>query len=249
MNLTEENYYGKQANEAFFSVSQFKQLCSCEASAMAQLRGEYTPPVSKAMLVGSFVDNYVDGTLDKFKSEHPEIFTLKKQLRAEFKRANEIIEVIKQNQGFNKFLQGEKQKILTGELFGAKWKIKMDSFSEGLCITDLKVVALTRKLPYWRYDWQGAVYQEIAYQNGFTDAKGNPLPFYLAVVSKEKVPDLNIFQVEQSQLDLALNEIGEKMPRFIEVKQGLVEPKRCENCEYCKKTRNVKVRGYKELLV
>jgi len=39
------------------------------------------------------------------------------------------------------------------------------------------------------------------------------------------------------------------MPHLIEVKQGLVEPKRCENCEYCKKTRDVKVRGYKELLV
>jgi hypothetical protein len=243
MELTEENYYTKEADLEYFSVSQFKSFMQCEAAAMEKLRGEYEPPMTKAMLVGSFVDAYVEGTLDSFIKKHPEVFTRRKELRAEFRQANEIIKLIDEHKDFNKFLSGEHQKILTAEMFGVPWKIKMDSFIEGICITDLKVIAKTKNLPYWRYDWQGAVYQKVAEANGC-----GLLPFYLATVTKEKVSDINIFQIEQAQLDLALREVEENMPHLIEVKQGKAEPKRCESCPYCRMTRKVKVRGYSELM-
>lgn len=242
--LTEDNYYSSEANKEFWSVSQYKSFLRCEASAMAELRGEYTPPVTKAMLVGSFVDNWMDGTLQQFVDEHPEVFTRKQELRAEFRQANEIINLIKNHYDFNKFLQGEHQKILLFEMFGAKWKIKIDSFVEGVCITDLKVIAKTQTLPLWRYDLQGAVYQKGVEANGY-----GTLPFYLAVVTKEKVSDMNIFQIPQAQLDVALNEIEENMPHLIEVKSGLIEPKRCEKCPYCRQTRKITVRNYSELIV
>lgn len=140
-------------------------------------------------------------------------------------------------------MSGEKQKILTAEMFGVPWKIKMDSFLPKICIADLKVVARTEKLPDWRYDLQGAVYQEVARLNGY-----GILPFYLSVATKEKVPDLNIFQIPDSKLDKALLEIGENMPHFIDVKMGLEEPKRCEKCAWCKMTRELKVRNYTELV-
>lgn len=36
------------------------------------------------------------------------------------------------------FMSGEKQVIMTAEMFGAKWKIKIDSYHPGRCIVDLK---------------------------------------------------------------------------------------------------------------
>lgn len=241
--LNEQNYYSLESNQAYWSVSQYKDFMRCESMAIAKIRGEYEQPMTRAMLVGSFIDRYMEGTLPQFITEHPELFTLKKQLRAEFRHAYEIINKIESSPKFMNYMSGEKQKILTAEMFGVQWKIKMDSFLPKICITDLKVVARTERLPDWRYDLQGAVYQAVAEANGY-----GRLPFYLAVATKEKVPDLNIFQIPDSELDKAFVEIGENMPRFINVKMGLEEPERCEKCAWCKMTRELKVRNYMELL-
>lgn len=69
MHLTQDNYYGKAASEHYFSVSQYKDFMKCEAAALARIRGEYNPPPTRAMLVGSFVDSYFEGTLEAFKHE------------------------------------------------------------------------------------------------------------------------------------------------------------------------------------
>ena len=81
--LTPENYYSKDADWRYMSVHQYLNFCShmgvqgCESRAMATLRGEYEKEKSTAMLVGSYVDSYFEGTLDQFKKENPEIFTQK----------------------------------------------------------------------------------------------------------------------------------------------------------------------------
>jgi hypothetical protein len=43
MKLTEETYYGTEANTQYMSVSQFKDFLKCPAMAMAKIRGEYVP--------------------------------------------------------------------------------------------------------------------------------------------------------------------------------------------------------------
>ena len=91
MVLTEHNYYGKEANECFFSVSQYKDFMKCGAMAMAKIHGEYERPVTRALLVGSFVDSYFEGTLPEFMKENPGIYTRKNELKSEFRKANEII--------------------------------------------------------------------------------------------------------------------------------------------------------------
>lgn len=70
-------------------------------------------------------------------------------------------------------MAGQKQIIMTGELFGAKWKIKMDSYFPDTLIVDLKCMKSLREanflkdfgyldfIRYWGYDIQGAVYQKI----------------------------------------------------------------------------------------
>ena len=89
--LTNSNYHELTANKEYFSVSQYKDFMKCEAMAMAKISGIYKEPLTRALLVGSFVDAYFEGTLKQFTDEHPEIFTKKDSLRSEFKKANEII--------------------------------------------------------------------------------------------------------------------------------------------------------------
>lgn len=243
MKLTERNYYGINANKKYFSVSQYKDFAKCEAMAMAKISGEYKQVSTKAMLIGAFVDSYFDGTLDKFIKENPSVFTQKKELRSEFKKANEIIGRIVDDPLFMQFLGGEKQKIVTFEMFDVPWKMKMDSYLPGVCITDLKVTANFRSLPCWRYDLQGAVYQK-----GIETVTGERLPFYLAVATKERVIDLDIFQITQGVLDTALQEIKQNIKRFSAVKSGLVPPDFCGRCDYCKRVKKSKIRNYTELL-
>ena len=243
MQLTSENYYSPEANMEYWSISQYKEFMRCPAAAMARLRGEYEPQMTRALLVGSFVDAYFEGTLDRFQKEHPTIFTRKNELRAEFRKANEIIKRVKADERFMEFMSGEKQKIMTAEMFGVKWKIKVDSFVEGKCIVDLKTAANFQTLPRFRYDLQGAVYQAVCEANGY-----GRLPFFLAVATKERVPDFDIFQIPQSVLDMALREIEQNMPHFIAVKSGLEEPHYCGVCDYCKSVKKASIRNYIELL-
>ena len=242
MILTAENYYSQEASEQYFSVSQYKDFLKCEAMAMAKIRGEFRQPVTRALLVGPFVDSYFEGSLPQFMKENPELFTRKNELRSEFRKANEIIGRVKADPLFMRFMGGEKQVIMTFSMFGVDWKMKMDSYLPGICITDLKIVANFRSLPLWRYDLQGALYQA-----GVENVTGEKLPFYLAVATKERVVDLDIFQIPQSALDVALAEIASNIDRFAEVKKGIVPPKYCGRCDYCKSVKAATIRNYNEL--
>ena len=73
MKLSDDTYYGKEANQAFFSVSQYKDFCKCEAMAMAKIRGEFEQPTTKAMLIGTLVDRWFEGTLEQLRQESPNI--------------------------------------------------------------------------------------------------------------------------------------------------------------------------------
>ena len=243
LELDQNNYYSPEANQKYFSVSQYKDFMQCEAMALAKIRGEYKPEMTRAMLTGSFVDSYFEGTLDQFMKEHPAVFTRKQELRSEFRKANEIIARIRSDELFMKFMSGEKQRIMTFDLFGVPWKMKMDSYLPGICITDLKVVARFKSLPFWRYDLQGAVYQAGVLLN--TDEL---LPFYLAVATKERTIDLDIFQIPDSTIDMALSEIERNIQHYADVKQGLVPPVYCGKCDYCKSIKAARIRNYNELL-
>ena len=62
MILNNENYYSPEANQEYMSVSQYKAFMNCEAAAMASISGKYERPTTRALLVGSFVDRYFEGT-------------------------------------------------------------------------------------------------------------------------------------------------------------------------------------------
>lgn len=252
MVLTADNYYSQEANREYMSVSQFKDFAGtygklpCEFTAMEKLEDRWTEEKTTALLVGSYVDSYFEGTLDKFKEENPEIFkkTGDKGLKAEYLKAEEIIKRIERDEYFMKYMNGQKQVIMTGELFGSKWKIKIDSYIAGVAIVDLKVMASITKLEwvkdlgyldfvrYWGYDIQGAIYQEIVRQN-----TGKTLPFYIAGSTKENEPDIRIIHVTDNYLKEALAVVEANMPRILRVKSGQSFPDRCELCDCCRHTR------------
>ncbi|MGL5513222.1 MAG: PD-(D/E)XK nuclease-like domain-containing protein [Sporomusa sp.] len=250
MILTAENYFSQEANNKYLSVSQYKDFCgslgkvACEEQALAKLNGDWEMEKTTALMVGSYVDAHFEGTLDVFKAKNPEIFTKQGALKAEYRKAEEIINRIERDDFFMRFMSGEKQIIMTANLFGADWKVKLDSYIEDVCIVDLKVMKSLREAHWtrdyghmdfirsWGYDIQAAVYQEVVYQN-----TGKRLPFYIAGASKEKEPDIEVVQVPQQEMDEKLIEVESNIQKILCLKNGEVEPIRCEVCDYCKHTK------------
>lgn len=239
MKLTKRNYFSKKANLEYMSVSQFKSFNKCPASALAEINGKYTREKTTALLVGSYVDAYFEGTLANFIKENPEIFKKDGTLKADYLQAEAIIQRILKDKLFMEYLSGEKQVIMSGNISGVPIKIKIDSLLPDK-IVDLKVMssfdnvysADKGSLPWfeaWGYDLQGAVYQEVVRQN-----TGEILPFYLAAATKEKVTDIDIVHISQQSLDYALDRFKRDVEMFDAMKQGIMEPPRCEKCEYCK---------------
>ena len=89
MQLTAENYYSQEANREYMSVSQFKDFAgtsgrlACEFAAMEKLEERWKDEETTALLVGSYVDAYFEGTLEQFKAEHPALFKKDGGLKAE----------------------------------------------------------------------------------------------------------------------------------------------------------------------
>ena len=228
MQLTSENYYSREANREYMSVSQFKDFVGtygrlgCEFTALEKIEERWEDEKSTALMVGSYVDSYFEGTLAKFKAENPSLFKKDGGLKAEYVKADEIIARIERDEYFMKYMSGQKQVIMTGELFGAKWKIKIDSYIPDVAIVDLKVMSSITELKwvkdlgyldfvrYWGYDIQGAVDQEIVRQN-----TGKKLPFYIAGATKEKEPDIRIIHVTDNYLQEALSVVEANTPRSL----------------------------------
>lgn len=240
--LNAENYFSLEANMDYMSTSQFKAFQKCESCALAEIKEEYQREMTTSLLVGSYVDAHFEKTLDLFKAKHPEIFTKQGDLKADYRKAEEIISRIERDKLFMDYMSGEKQVIMTGEIEGVPFKVKIDSYLPDK-IVDLKImkdfepvwVEERGKLNFiegWGYDLQGAIYQEIVYQN-----TGKRLPFYIAAATKEKVSNIDIFQIPQKYLDLALDVVKENVMRYDSIKKGIVPPSKCGKCDYCKLTK------------
>ena len=89
--LNNENYFSIENQMKYIGVSQFKSFEECQASALAEVTGNYQREQKTSLLVGSYVDAHFEGTLDIFKAKNPDIFTKKGDLRSEYRKANEII--------------------------------------------------------------------------------------------------------------------------------------------------------------
>lgn len=242
MQLTKDNYFSQEAARAYMSVSQFKDFEACEAMAMAKIAGTYEQKQTSALLIGSYVDAWFEGTLDRFTAEHPELFKRDGTLKAEYQIAERVIERVQRDPLFMEYMAGQRQVIMTGHIGGVPVKIKVDALHPNK-IVDGKVMrnfepvykpGMGRLIwpEAWGYDIQGAVYQEIVRQN-----TGNRLPFYLAAATKEDEPDIDIVQISQPYLDTAMDRVKESITRYDAIKAGAIDPLGCGHCNWCRKTK------------
>jgi hypothetical protein len=206
--------------------------------AMANIRGEWENPKTTALLVGSYVDSWFEGTLAQFITNTPEIFKRGNLLKADFVQAEDLISFVQEDPMFMEYMAGEKQVIMTSELFGTPWKIKIDSYHHGKMIVDLKVMRSMERImgksfvEHWGYDLQMAIYAEVVRK-----VTGMDLETYLAVVTKQDPPDKNIIHIPRWRRVDLLSEVERAMPRILAVKRGEVAPERCGVCEYCRATK------------
>lgn len=248
MILTHENYY--EPSMEYMSSTIYKEFCGilgrsgCQVKSLEKLRGNWIEEPTNAMIEGSYVDAHFSGNMDVFRAKNPDIFTQKGELKAQYKKMDVLIQRIERDSFFMSTLAGQKQVIMTAEMFGCKWKCYIDSYAPGKFITDLKTSGDFMKaywikdlgyinfIQYWGYDIQMAIYQKIVEIN-----TGKKLPCFISVVSKDDFPDIEVIQIGQRSLDDMIIEVENNMPFILALIKGDIQPDRCERCDYCKHTK------------
>ncbi|WP_342399608.1 PD-(D/E)XK nuclease-like domain-containing protein [Weizmannia sp. FSL W8-0676] len=249
--LSNENYYSKEMNLQYMSVSQFKSFMDCEARTMAELDGSYKRPDSNALLVGSYLHSYFEGkeAFENFIEEHNgSIFKARGGKYSDFETADRMIETLKSDPFVNFALEGDKEQIYTADLFGAKWKIKVDNINhDRKFFSDIKTTQDLHKR-YWSDKYDGwvsfveswdYVLQMAVYRRVLQECLGFTFTPYIVAVTKENPPNKAVIHFDESRFDFEYEYIEMKMERVLEVKNEKAKPTRCEKCDYCRATKRL----------
>lgn len=271
MTLTRENYFSLEAEREYLSCSQYLSFSGmggnpgCEAKTMAKISGNWIEEKSKALLVGSYIHSWNEGSQAKkeFIANTPEMFT-KAGLKAEFKQADEMIACLEKDEFCIYMLEGEKEVIFTAEMFGIPWKIRFDNYlPEKHRTSDLKTTKSIREhewmimegknvkasfVEVYSYPLRAAVYCEIERLASGREEM-DWLDFYIVAVSKEDPPDKAVISLKGPTRYLEeLERIKGSLMRIKLLKQGIGRPIRCERCDYCRSTHVVEsVIHYRDL--
>ena len=259
MKITEENYYSARANIEYCGATQYKDFIGfpfkvgCEERALATIHEKWSPDITKALLIGSILDDLWSGaTAEDLVVKYPDCVSTrgatKGELKAEYRQAFELYQRTINDTKFRQLMSGEKQKIFTGDIDGLPFKCKLDSYIPGVCITDLKTTqdaSMDKRyfvkdsgqwLPfyfYMGYETQLAIYREIVRQN-----TGETLRCYIAAIDKKEHPLPATIEIEPAILDKALEEVKRNCGKISDLKSGIIRPIRCESgdCDYCRDT-------------
>jgi len=236
------------------SVSQYKRFASCEAAAIAELKGDWQQDRDqKPLLVGNYVHSYFESEIEhaKFIAENKDKMISKRTpfgLLKEYQMAEQMIERVEKEPLFNYLWQGESEHILTGELFGIEWKGRIDKLNvEKGYFVDLKTTMQLNKRffseKYGGYvsfiEAYGYVLQMAVYEKLLEKEFGKPFSGYIYAVTKETPSDIAAIKMEKYKIDFELNQLEQNLDRIDAIKNGQQKPKHCGKCEYC--------RQYKEL--
>lgn len=243
--INKDNYFSEENNMKYTGSSQIKDFLKCESYALAKLNGEWVDEPSKALAISSLVDAIISDEESEFLAKEKEklnsfIFLKSGKLSSDALLAYDVVEQAKNDPMFMKYLNGEHQVIMTGEINGVPVKIKIDSYFKDKCIVDLKCMATLK--PKWseknhkkmnfcdeyRYTLQAALYQEIVFQN-----TGKKLPFIIAAMTKEKYSQRALLQINQEIIDDELVFLKDFLPKIQAIKQGKNKPQKCNFCEWC----------------
>lgn len=280
MELTRDNYYTPEADREYMSCSQYQSFCECEAKAMAKIEGRWTDPDKEAFLVGNYFHTFFEGpeAHEQFIQENFDKIFKTKVIKgkkgepdqtvvtgkyAPYEQADKMIEVA-QNDPLIKSLidlPGENEKIMTGELWGVPWRIRLDKYvPDGRMIIDWKTVANISELKWseamhekvtfidaYGYMMRAAVYTEIEKQNAHSSEDA---PFIIVAISKQDYPDKEALYLNHRQrYDYELEQIKKRLGMIQMIKAGRIKPKRCGCCDYCRATKALSaIRPYYTLM-
>lgn len=271
LQLSDENYYSREANEAYMSASQFKAFFACEAAALAELRGEWSRKTSTALLVGSYVDAYFSGELEQFKESHSELYKKDGTLKAEYEKAQAIAERLDRDELARMLLAGQHQTIKTKQIGGVWYKAKFDSL-----LSEEQVKAICERYPAVRElvpfgggmivdlkcmkdfstTWDEAAGERVSFVTRwgydiqgaiYQYIDGHNAPFVIVAASKEPEPSIISIYVPDADLALALDDVEANSKRYAAIKRGEIEPIGCGRCDYCKSKR--KLTGIKHYMM
>lgn len=254
-NLNQSNYYSDQSNWLYRSKSQYWDFLQCESRALAKMKGEYKPNTNQTpLLFGNYLHSFFESKQahQKFLNEHKKDFyrygKKSKGLKGDFKQADKCIHALCQDSGFRALYQGEKEKIVTGNIDGIDWMGKIDCLDvEHARFYDLKTVDDIHK-KHWNqserryvdftvdrgYITQMAIYQELIEQT--YGIKCTPI---IIAVSKQPVPDKAVIIFDDADLREALNDVRMRQDHINHVINGEQEPKSCGECDYCRGKKSI----------
>lgn len=268
--LTKENYFSPEAQRIYLGSSSFKAWDimnegsemfgnfiegGCEAREIAIRKGLWVVDEKEAFLVGHYVHAWSEGpeAFQKFINDnYSKIYQKNQKPYAAFAIADAMIETLRKSELVTMLRNTpQKEMILTGLIGGVPFKIMVDipNFEKGYW-ADLKTVAELRGTSYkngrrvsfidvFGYKYQFAIYSEIIRQYlGLPE--GEYLDPYLIAADKQKVPDHTVIYMGKDFINYTLEEIKQKLPRIVAARTGQVEPIRCEKCEYCRSTKQLK---------
>lgn len=243
MNLDRTTYFSPEMNRKYMGNSQFLDFVKCEESALLKIDTEDTKTV--AFQQGhAFDDCFEIPNADPVQivAKYPLLMRKDGKPNADGVAVIRAFERATREPLFMEFASGIQQVIKTGEIEGVEFKTMIDSYHPGKAIVDRKLVkdfetiwnesegGRVSFIRHWGYDIQAAIYQAI---------EGEKLPFIIAAVTKESVPDIALIQVPQHLIDDRLEYVKFYAPKFAAIKRGELEPERCGKCDHCKDTKTL----------
>ena len=165
------------------------------------------------------------------------------EIYADFVQAEDLIKALERQHLFQYLWQGEKEVPVTGELYGAQWKGKIDllNIDKGYFV-DLKTTADLSKRFFNKNEWRyqsfaeeyGYVTQVAVYEQLLEQVYEKPFTGYIFAVSKQKVPDVVAIELTQDEKQQALADLEDRLPRVLQVKSGEDDPVMCGHCDFCR---------------
>jgi len=249
MQLSHDDYFSPEMMQKYMSTSQFKAFEKCQAAALAELQGE---PVEdkQAFKEGRFFEACLSGEEHLFISQNPDMVSSrgasKGDLKANYIKVANSVEAFNRQPMFTDILgRCKSQVIVTGEIAGVPFKgcidfLDMDTLNgyDTKCMRGFdKIYSETE---YARISWYfayGYHYQAAIYAELLRQMYGKAGQQHIIAATKEDVPNVAAMCFSDDILENAIEIIKEYAPRYQAIKQGKVEPERCEKCDYCKQTK------------
>lgn len=252
--LSDENYYSNEADWQYMSVSQYKSFLKCEAATLAKLKGDWVPSSDPiALLVGNYVHSYFEDLKvhEEFKQENKDrMFSSRKPygLLKDFKIAEQMIDRLIVEDAFLNLYQGEKEVIVTGELFGIEWKSKIDCLNlEDDYFVDIKTTKDIHERK-WNESYleratfienYGYVLQMAVYSQLLEQKYGKEFVPIIAAVSKQTPSEAKLITLDEDKMAFELYQLKESIDHISRVKSGEEQPKECGTCEYCRSAQRI----------